>query len=160
MHLLQGLILTAALISGSTAITTPKPSEACSLKARGPLLHELQDTAIKDFAQIFFVDRNPKKAFDKYVPGRYIEHNPNGLSGRENAISFLTGFLATPGLTVTNLTAYAGGGFGHMRFREGVKGEFDRVVSDRLKFEGTCFVEHWDVSQDVTGQETNPLAWF
>lgn len=90
----------------------------------------------------------------------YVEHNPFGLSGRDNALAYLTGFLVSPGLTITNLTAYAGGGFGHMRFREVLPGEFDRVVSDRLKFQGTCFVEHWDVSQDVTGEETNPLAWF
>lgn len=98
--------------------------------------------------------------FSRSNLSEYIEHNPFGLSGRENAITFLTGFIQTPGLTIRNLTAYAGGGFGHLHFRETLPGEFDRVIIDRLRFVGTCFVEHWDVAQDVTGEETNPLAWF
>lgn len=40
------------------------------------------------------------------------------------------------------------------------EGDLDQVVMDRLRFEGTCFVEHWDVAQAVTGNEANPEAWF
>jgi hypothetical protein len=32
-------------------------------------LQEKQDAAVKDFAHIFIVEKDPKKAWDKYVPG-------------------------------------------------------------------------------------------
>jgi predicted SnoaL-like aldol condensation-catalyzing enzyme len=31
---------------------------------------------------------------------------------------------------------------------------------DLYRFQGTCIVEHWDVSQTITGNETNPIAFF
>ncbi|KAJ2920492.1 hypothetical protein H1R20_g16603, partial [Candolleomyces eurysporus] len=162
MRFLWLVSLLATTTSLASVLTDPKPVSQCDLnpKIKGPLLQEKQDAAAKDFAHIFLVEKDPKKAWDKYVPGEYIEHNPFGVSGRENAIAFLTGFIQTPGLTISNLTAYGGGGFGHLHFRETLPGEFDRVVIDRLRFVGTCFVEHWDVAQVVTGEETNPLAWF
>jgi hypothetical protein len=58
-----------ATLSYTTAAPSPVSSKKCDLNAKGPDLYLKQDTAIKDFAQIFFGERDAKKAFDKYVPG-------------------------------------------------------------------------------------------
>jgi predicted SnoaL-like aldol condensation-catalyzing enzyme len=37
-------------------------------------------------------------------------------------------------------------------------GTFSAV--DYFRFRGTCVVEHWDILQQITGDETNPMAYF
>lgn len=61
--------LLAATSALASALTDPKPVKECDLKAKGPFLQERQDAAAKDFAHIFLVEKDPKKAWDKYVPG-------------------------------------------------------------------------------------------
>ena len=61
----------------------------------------------------------------------------------------------------TNITSWAGEGIGMLHYRMRADGAgIHAAVMDRLRFEGTCFVEHWDVIQAITGKETNPGAFF
>ena len=91
----------------------------------------------------------------------YTQHNPDALSGREPAIEWLTIVWGTPSMTFTNITAWAGEGIGMLHYRmQAPEAGIHRAIMDRLKFEGTCFVEHWDVIQPIYGNETNPLAFF
>ncbi|TFK21514.1 hypothetical protein FA15DRAFT_597777 [Coprinopsis marcescibilis] len=145
----------------SLSIATPivKPGRQCDPKAKGHHLPALQEAAIKDFAHLFLVEKDVKKAFNKYIPGTYIQHNPDALSGRQAAIDFLVVLWASPGMRFANITAWAGEGIGMMHYRM-TNNEADNAVMDRLRFEGTCFVEHWDVIQRIYGNETNPIAFF
>ena len=61
----------AATTSLASVLTSPKPIKQCDLhlKITGSSLLEKQDAAAKDFAHIFLVEKDPKKAWDKYVPG-------------------------------------------------------------------------------------------
>ncbi|KAF6754014.1 hypothetical protein DFP72DRAFT_900187 [Ephemerocybe angulata] len=147
------------LLASSVAATAVRPK--CDPKARGPSLQQRQSAAIRDFAHIFLIEQDPKKAFDAYIPGTYIQHNPDALSGREPAIAFLTELWGTPSLKFSNVTAWAGEGYGLIHYRmRAPDADIHNAIMDRLRFEGTCFVEHWDVIQRINGNETNPLAFF
>jgi predicted SnoaL-like aldol condensation-catalyzing enzyme len=50
-------------------------------------------------------------------PREYIQHNPEALSGREPAIEFLTELWGRPGMSFTNITAWAGEGIGMLHYR-------------------------------------------
>lgn len=118
-----------------------------------------QSAAIKDFANLFLVQKNIQAAFDYYVPGEYINHNPGAMTGRQNALNVLIPFLATPGISITVASVFAGEGFGYLHYKLSLPG-VNFAVMDRYRFEGTCIVEHWDVAQQITGNETNPIAFF
>ncbi|KAG2002943.1 hypothetical protein CC2G_003585 [Coprinopsis cinerea AmutBmut pab1-1] len=160
MRLFTSLV-TLLTLYVSLAVSTPllAPRKACDPNARGPLLRLRQEAAIKDFAEIFLIEKNPQKVFDKYIPGEYIQHNPDALSGRQPAIDFLKDLWSTPGIRFANISAWAGEGFGMMHYRMTAP-DFDYAVMDRLRFKGTCFNEHWDVLQRIYGNETNPIAFF
>ena len=113
-----------------------------------------------------------------FTAREYKQHNPDALSGKQAAVDFLIKLWGTPGIGFSNISAWAGEGFGMMHYRYGSSSqssrervltllrirmkapEFDYAVMDRLKFKGTCFDEHWDVLQRIWGNETNPIAFF
>ncbi|KIM23467.1 hypothetical protein M408DRAFT_320746 [Serendipita vermifera MAFF 305830] len=119
----------------------------------------LQRAAMKDFADLFLVQKNIRKAFDDYIPGDYINHNPGAQSGRQNALNALEPFLANSNLKFTLSAVFAGEGFGYLHYKLSFSGT-NMAVMDRYRFQGTCIVEHWDVSQQITGSEANPIAFF
>ncbi|KAH6908905.1 hypothetical protein BKA70DRAFT_1479592 [Coprinopsis sp. MPI-PUGE-AT-0042] len=133
-------------------LSTPllAPRKECDSKASGPLLRARQEAAIKDFAHIFLIEKDPQKVFDKYVTGEYKQHNPDALSGKQAAVDFLIKLWGTPGIKFANISSWAGEGFGMMHYRMTAP-DFDYAVMDRLKFKGTCFDEHWDVLQRIWG---------
>ncbi|KAJ2929915.1 hypothetical protein H1R20_g1463, partial [Candolleomyces eurysporus] len=149
----------ATTITAAPAII--KPFKVCDPTAKGPFLRQRQEAALKDFAKLFLIDKNPKAAFDKYIPGEYIQHNPDALSGREVAIEYLITLQATPGLVYSNITLISGNGLGLLHYRrKSVQADMDMAIMDRMGFKGTCMNEHWDVRQRIYGNETNPLAFF
>ncbi|KAJ2932831.1 hypothetical protein H1R20_g4262, partial [Candolleomyces eurysporus] len=158
-------IVSGLVVASPSSVEKPTkpliPGQKCDPNAKGPGLQRRQQAAIKDFAKIFLVEKDAKKAFDAYIPGEYIQHNPDALSGRQPAIDFLTVLWGTPSMVFTNITAWAGEGIGMIHYRmRAPEADIHMAVMDRLRFEGTCFVEHWDVLQRITGNETNPLAFF
>jgi hypothetical protein len=46
-----------------------REDSVCDPNATGPDLRLQQDAAFRDYARIFFDERDAKKAFDKYIPG-------------------------------------------------------------------------------------------
>ncbi|KAF6757015.1 hypothetical protein DFP72DRAFT_1066388 [Ephemerocybe angulata] len=142
--------------------------EACDYNERGPLIHLRREAAVKDFTRLYLIERNPKKAFDKWIPGRYTQQNPNvppENQGRDAAIKYITELQSTPGMTYWNISTFAGNGdqgaFGLFHFRRLVPGtETDFAIMDLLRSTGTCFTDHWDAKNQVFGNETNPLAYF
>ncbi|KAJ3537059.1 hypothetical protein NMY22_g5756 [Coprinellus aureogranulatus] len=142
-HIIAGPILALFTLLVNGANSTPSTPQKCDPQASGRGLEARQKAAIRDFGHIFLVEKNPKKAFDAYIPGTYIQHNPDALSGREPAID--VGWRGNRDVALPNEAPEAG---------------IHRAIMDRLRFEGTCFVEHWDVIQPIFGNETNPLAFF
>ena len=90
----------------------------------------------------------------------YKQHNPFAEQGRTFAIKFLSDSFARPGgVKTTNLTIFGGQGYGIMHYRM-ENPDITFAVADYFKFKGTCIVEHWDVLQQITGTEPNPIAFF
>ncbi|TFK16847.1 hypothetical protein FA15DRAFT_739274 [Coprinopsis marcescibilis] len=150
----------AAVASASSVNGRPRPGpQVCDPKARGPKLEAKQQEAMAGFAHLFLGKHDVKAAYDRYVPGEYIQHNPFAEQGREFAIDFLSESFADPTVTTTNITVFGGQGYGAMHFKLTTPNTTFAVV-DYLRFKGTCIVEHWDVLQVITGNEPNPIAFF
>ena len=49
-------------------------------------------------------------------------------------------------------------GFAHVRVNQ--EGEAPLALADIYRMEGTCIVEHWDVTQYLPANATNPIALF
>ena len=95
-----------------------------------------------------------------YLFSEYIQHNPNAAQGREAAIQILSAGFANPEVTSTNATVFGGQGFGAIHFKLTISPTTSFAVVDYFRFQGTCIVEHWDVLQQIFGNETNPIAFF
>ncbi|TFK28936.1 hypothetical protein FA15DRAFT_611037 [Coprinopsis marcescibilis] len=147
------------LSCASIAMCTPTltPATVCDPNASGPLLAARQKASIKDFANIFLVEKDVQKAFDKYIPGDFVQHDPWTLSGRQNAIDVLIPIWPT--VSFSNIHAYAGEGYGTLHVKR-TSGSDNYAFVSKLKFQGTCFVEHWSVEQQIFGTEPNPIAFF
>ncbi|KAF6749134.1 hypothetical protein DFP72DRAFT_914719 [Ephemerocybe angulata] len=151
----------AVLLCATSALAKPpsKP-KVCSTKEKGPDLEEKQQEALAGFAHLFLDKQDVKAAFDTYVPGEYIQHNPFSAQGREVAIEFLAASMAA-GVKTSNLTIFGGQGYGSLHYKMVILTTNETYsVLDYFRFKGTCIVEHWDVLQTITGNETNPIAYF
>ncbi|TFK21439.1 hypothetical protein FA15DRAFT_688754 [Coprinopsis marcescibilis] len=137
------------------------PPAVCNPNESGPHLQARQQAALDDFARLYFVERDIDTAFDRWVPGQYIRHNPNAEQGRHTAIPALKALWGNPQMTTSNRSWFAGEGYGmlHFKFRIGAANT-NMAVVDKFRFQGTCIVEHWDVMQVITGNEPNPIAFF
>lgn len=93
----------------------------------------------------------------------YRQHSPFAQQGREFAIQVLSDAYAQDAMNITLQRIFSGQGFGIIHSKVDLRitnftGSFSAV--DYFRFRGTCVVEHWDILQQVTGDETNPIAYF
>jgi predicted SnoaL-like aldol condensation-catalyzing enzyme len=77
-------------------------------------------------------------------------------------IAGLVALEANPDMTRDHVTLFTGGGYGLVYYRRWIPAstEVNWAVMDKMRFEGTCLVEIWSVSQRIFGNETNPIAFF
>ncbi|KAF5332148.1 hypothetical protein D9611_008127 [Ephemerocybe angulata] len=148
-------------------LASPPVGAVCNPNAPPGNLEKRQQEALADFARLFLAQKNVQAAFDKYIPGQYIQHSPAvAQSGRQVALDFLIPSLADPGFSTSNLKAFAGEGYGILHYKMnlfgglGATGGISLAVADIFRFQGTCIVEHWDVLQQIQGNEANPIAFF
>jgi predicted SnoaL-like aldol condensation-catalyzing enzyme len=108
---------------------------------------------------------NSNKYFKRWThrchyPSEYKQHNPFAEQGRDFAIQVLSNGFAE-GNMPGNLTVFGGQGYGMMHYRVDVPLTGKAfAIADYFKFRGGCIVEHWDVLQEITGNEPNPIAYF
>ncbi|KAJ0164335.1 hypothetical protein CTA2_1229 [Colletotrichum tanaceti] len=140
-----------------------KPTAAASLPycPPRPATPEEQRVVLDEFITAFYHERNATKAVLNHLAEDYIQHNPNALSGRQNALEALAPFISPTSVNNTiihtamvNNTAYI-----HYRMDLAAGGEPFAVV-DIFRFEGTCIMQHWDVAQQRPANATNPIAMF
>ncbi|KJA14154.1 hypothetical protein HYPSUDRAFT_150744 [Hypholoma sublateritium FD-334 SS-4] len=162
MHPFFALIsaLALALVASATSSYEGFPPAVCNNRTTGPNLEVKQQAALADFAHLYIDLHDIQTAYDRWVPGEYIQHNPNAPQGREAAIQILSAGFANPEVTSTNATVFGGQGFGAIHFKLTVSPTTSFAVVDYFRFQGTCIVEHWDVLQQIFGNETNPIAFF
>jgi predicted SnoaL-like aldol condensation-catalyzing enzyme len=121
-----------------------------------PATETEQKAIFEEFIHKIYGLHNASLALNDHGDPEWIEHDPGALSGRQNVIDILTGLLPMTNQTFIHRGLVDGVGFTH--FREDVPDQPPFVVVDFFRFNGTCIMEHWDVSQTRDPNSLNPIA--
>jgi len=114
------------------------------------------------FMTQFYIEKDVRGAFERWVDPGYIQHNPMAATGRDAAIAFLEPFFAkNPAINYQIKRILADGKLvavhAHGRFSAEDRGV---AVVDILRIEGCKVMEHWDVVQPVPEKAANPNGMF
>ena len=115
---------------------------------------------MEDFADIFYRQKEVSKAFEKYVED-YIQHNPNILDGRNEAIKALTLMFSSPTSHFEIIRIMVDGNMAmiHIHGRKDKESK-GGSVADIYRLENGKIVEHWDILQSVPEKSINPHPMF
>jgi predicted SnoaL-like aldol condensation-catalyzing enzyme len=114
---------------------------------------------VRDFAEIFFHERDVRRAFEKYVVEDYIQHNPTIADGREAAITSLHDKFSHPNARFEIKKILVDGDLAVVHVKAFPMGGKELAVADFFRLENGKIVEHWDVAQLVpeTAQYSNGM---
>ncbi|KAJ4327634.1 hypothetical protein N0V84_001883 [Fusarium piperis] len=154
------LCVSALAWVGATASYAPRPHARLPNCPSRPATPSQQRAILKQFVQAFYVERNATKALGNHVADDYIQHNPNVLSGRQNAIDALGPFLGAAAVNITVLRQAFDDNLAFIHYRVDAPGGEPSATVDIYRLDGTCIVEHWDVMQTRDPNSVNPLALF
>ncbi|KAK7459922.1 hypothetical protein Landi51_00171 [Colletotrichum acutatum] len=155
-------LLAGTVASLSTSPTFPHHENpeaiSCSTSASQvtPTWHQQQ--IFETFIQRFFVQKDVKGAILDNMSVNYTQHNPNALSGRQNAIDYVGPIFDAANFTILRHSFSNNTGWVHTKME--IPGLPLTVVVDIFRFQGSCIVEHWDVATTMSPNATNPLALF
>jgi predicted SnoaL-like aldol condensation-catalyzing enzyme len=143
------LIVTGVIALSSTSAEAAK----CKLKPK---------EVVTKFMTQFYIDKDPRGAFETWVVPGYIQHNPMAATGRDAAIAFLEPFMkSNPHVSYSIKRIIADGNLvavhSHGKFAPEDRGV---AVVDILRVEGCKVVEHWDVVQPVPEKSANENGMF
>jgi predicted SnoaL-like aldol condensation-catalyzing enzyme len=114
-----------------------------------------------DFVDTFFKQKNVTEAYNTFIDVNLIEHNPNILDGRQAGITFLTPIIALVNFELVHVLFDRGIGAVHAKVTGPIpSGAAFLATADFFRFDGTCIVEHWDVSEDAPKNSLNPHPLF
>lgn len=116
---------------------------------------------VADFARIFYVEKDVKRAFETYVAADYIQHNPGIADGREAAVKALAPMFARPDARFDVKRILVDGDYAaiHLHGR-GDASTAGAAVADIYRLKGGKIVEHWDVIQPMPTSAANPHPMF
>lgn len=117
-----------------------------------------QEALFHAYVQKFYVQENVTGAVEDYVADDYIQHNPYVDSGKENAIKALS--VLFTGVNITLLHTGFENGYGWVFSRFDIPGLPPTATMDLLRYNGSCIQEHWESSEALPANATNPLALF
>lgn len=123
-----------------------------------PASQKAKLAAFNGFMQKFYVDKNVTATFTDHFSVDFIEHNPDGLSGRQNAIDGLTPFMPDKNFTIINKGLV--GDRAYVHWRMDAPNALPSAGIDIMRLNGSCFVEHWDIIQERPANPRNPLAMW
>ena len=114
---------------------------------------------ITDFACLFYLERDVRRAFETFVAPGYIQHNPGISDGRDAAIAALTPMFSDPDFHADLKRVLADGDYGVIHLHGYRDDERGGAVMDLYRVDGGRIVEHWDVIQPIpeTAQNDHPL---
>ncbi len=115
---------------------------------------------VADFAEIFFHQRDVRRAFEKHVVEDYIQHNPTIADGREAAILSLHDKFAHPDARFEIKKILVDGDLAVVHVRAFPMGGKEAAVADFFRLENGKIVEHWDVLQLVPEGSVNSNGMF
>lgn len=116
---------------------------------------------VEEFVEIFYHQKNIRKAFEEFVVEDYIQHNPNIPDGRDAAIEFLEPKFSNPSAIFDVKRILVDGDLAmvHLHGRMSVN-VLGGAVADIFRLENGKIVEHWDVLQPIPENSINPHPMF
>ncbi len=116
---------------------------------------------VEEFVEIFYRQKNVRKAFMGYVVENYIQHNPNIPDGREAAIEFLEPKFSNPDASFDVKRILVDGDLAMVHLHGRMSAEsLGGAVADIYRLQNGKIVEHWDVLQAVPENCVNPHPMF
>lgn len=124
--------------------------------------HNPNERTVLGFLETAFNERQPARAFERYVGATYRQHNPTVADGRDSAITAFNAFLPQfPGFHFAFKRVISSGNLvvvhSHVVMSQTDRGS---AVVDIFRLERGKIVEHWDVSQPVPEQAANGNTMF
>ena len=110
------------------------------------------------FINALYIEKNVTGAFDTYIASNLIEHDPFDAQGRAANAAKLSNIIPFVPSTVLRHSFDNNVGLIHVRVDE--EGHLPIALADIYRMNGTCIVEHWDVTQETPANATNPIAMF
>ncbi|MCJ1317719.1 hypothetical protein MMC15_003045 [Xylographa vitiligo] len=116
-----------------------------------------QRSIFTEFVNTLYGEKNVTKAFETYIAVDLIEHDPFDAQGRAANEAKLSAIIPYASFEVLRHSFDADVGFIHVKVDELPE---PIALADIYRMEGTCIVEHWDVTQARPANATNPIAMF
>jgi predicted SnoaL-like aldol condensation-catalyzing enzyme len=142
-----------AVIAAAALALTAQPAMARSCKPK---------QVVTAFMTQFYVQKDVRGAFEKWVDPGYIQHNPMAATGRDAAIGFLEPFFKNNPAIRYEIKRVVAEGDLVVVHSWGRFSDTDRgiAVVDILRVKGCKVVEHWDVIQPVPEKSANTNGMF
>ncbi len=110
------------------------------------------------FINALYINKDVFGAFNTYIAVDLIEHDPFDEQGRDANAGKLSNIIPFVPSTVLRHSFNNDIGLIHVRVDE--EGHLPIALADIYRMNGTCIVEHWDVTQETPRNATNPIAMF
>jgi len=105
---------------------------------------------------------SPREAVDRYVGGKYIQHNPAVGDGKEAFIEYFERMATEyPDKSIEFVRAVAEGDLVALHTHQTWPGGDEYVTMDFFRFDEDCnIVEHWDSIQQVPETSANGNSMY
>ena len=113
------------------------------------------------FVDLFYRQKNVRKAFATFVADDYVQHNPNIPDGREAAMKVLEPMFSRPNSRFDVKRVLVDGDLAAVHlYGRGSEDDPGGAVVDLFRLDKGLIVEHWDVLQPMPKQAVNPHPMF
>ena len=127
----------------------------------GLSLTEKNRIIVEAFTEIFYRQKNVRKAFLDYVSENYIQHNPNIPDGREAAIEILEPKFSQPSASFEIKRILVDGDLAAIHLHGKMSADsVGGAVVDIFRLQDGKISEHWDVLQPMPANAINPHPMF
>ncbi|KAH6689659.1 hypothetical protein F5X68DRAFT_230275 [Plectosphaerella plurivora] len=151
--------LLASLNGDSMSVmASPSKAQATTCSRNHHTSSRTQQKNFENFIHRFYIENDAVKAIEQTMSEDYIQHNPYALSGRQNAIDYVSSIVGAANFTILRHSFSNSTGWVHTKME--TPGQPPAAVVDIFRFEGRCIVEHWDVFLSLPENAPNPLALF